>query len=194
LKRVGLILLAALYSSLSAQTISFDIRVFASTDGRMDVVHKQEADGTELYTMVSNSRIKVLWITKNYCSKFEARYKNGKLISCSHLETESDKVKRWAKVTYDGKMYQVDSDKGKRSFSDQPVHSDLSMYFEDCRKITSVFYLADADFDAITHTGESTMEFKSGDGHRNVYFLENGRIKQMEFHLALATVYMSRID
>lgn len=179
---------------VSAQTVSYNIRIFGSNVGKMVINHTRESDGTDLYTMESNSDIKLLWIAKHYRSKFEARFKDGKMISSSHLETEGDKVKRWAKVLFDGTKYLVDSDKGKRSFTEVPAYCDVSMYFEDCRKVKRLFYLADADFDNVTHTSDSNMEFKSGDGHRNVYFLENGKIKLMEFHLTLATVFMTRVD
>ncbi len=179
--------------TLQAQTISFEIRVFGSAIGRMDVTRVHNADGSDLYTIESNSKAKVLWITKTYWSKFEAVYRDGRFISSSHKETENGKMKRWAKVSFDGQKYNVESDKGARSFTEFPEHTDVSLYFEDYRKIKRLFYLADADFDVVSHTDDNTLEFKSTDGHRNVYFFENGKIKGMEFHLSLATVYMTRL-
>lgn len=181
-------------TGVSAQTVSFDIKVFGSNIGRMDVSRIREADGVELYTIVSNSKAKILWMTKTYHSKFEVRFKNGKMISSWHFESENEKPKRWAKVVYDGKLYRVESEKGTRSFAEAPVFSDANIYFDDCSKLKRVYYLPDADFDEVTHVDGNTIEFKSTDGHRNVYFFENGKIKGMEFHLALATVYMSRIN
>lgn len=180
--------------SVSAQTISFDITVFGSTVGRMKVAHLREVDGSDIYTIESNSQARILWITKTYHSKFEVRYKDGKMIYASHLETENNKVKRWSKVVFDGKKYEVDSDKGKRSFTESPAYTDLSLFFDDYKKVNRVFYLPEADFNNITHVDDNTVEFKSSDGHRNVYFFEKGIIKQMEFHLALATVYMKRVN
>lgn len=160
----------------------------------MDVTRTRQADGSDLYTIESNSKAKVLWINKVYWSKFEARYVGGKLVSSSHHETENGKTKRWAKISFDGKKYNVQSDKGERSFTEVPQYSDVSLFFDDYRKVKRLFYLADADFDEVTHIDANTLEFKSTDGHRNVYYFENGKIKQMEFHLALATVYMTRIN
>lgn len=194
MQKTYFILLTIWCSSVSAQTFSFDIRVFGSIIGRMTVSHIKEVDGNELYTIESNSQARILWITKTYRSKFEVRYKDGKMISSSHIETENEKPKRWSKVSYDGKKYDVDSDKGKRSFTELPVYTDLSLYFDDYKKVNRVFYLPDADFNNITHVDANTVEFKSADGHRNVYFFEKGIIKQMEFHLALATVYMTRVN
>ncbi len=181
-------------ASLSAQTISFSIRVFGSTIGRMDVTHRHEADGSEVYSIVSNSKAKILWVSKIYRSVFEARYNHEKFISSSHLETENGKTKRWTNVIFDGKLYQVDSYTGKRSFSEEPVCCDASYYFADFKKVNRLFYLPDASFYNLTHTDANTVEFKSADGHRNVYFFKDGQLKRMEFHLALATVYMDRIN
>ncbi|MBP6732119.1 MAG: hypothetical protein KA149_08670 [Chitinophagales bacterium] len=193
-RKVSFFFLLLVCYSVSAQTISFDIKVFGSVIGRMDVTRAHQTDGSDLYVIESNSKAKVLWINKTYWSKFEARYVDGKLVSSSHHETENGKTKRWAKISFDGKKYNVQSDKGQRSFTEVPVYSDVSLYFDDYRKIKRLFYLADADFDEVTHVDANTLEFKSTDGHRNIYFFENGKIKQMEFHLTLATVYMTRVN
>ena len=179
---------------LSAQTVSFTIKVFGSKVGRMDVTRVHQPDGTDLYTMQSNSHIKFLWITKDYTSKFEARYKDGKLLSASHVEKEAGNIKRWSTVTADGANYVVDSDKGRRTFAEPPKNCDLTMYFEDCRKIKRLFYVAEANFNDVTKIDDTCFEFKSSDGHRNVYHCQNGEIKQMEFHLPIATVYMDKVQ
>ena len=179
--------------ALKAQTITFDIRLFNSSIGKMVITRHHETDGTEWYTLESNTQAKVLWITKTYHSSFEARYKNGVMISCSHKESESGNLKRWARVTLNGKAYQVESDHGTRTFTEAPVTTDLSMYFEDATKLKRIFYLPDAEFNNLKWTDSQTAEFKSSDGHRNVYNIQNGQIQSMEFHLALATVYMVRM-
>ena len=194
MQKLFCLFLIVISNALNAQTISFQIKVFGSVIGRMDVTRNKQTDGNDYYTIVSNSKAKLLWINKTYHSKFEERYKDGKFISSTHIETENDKVKRWAKINFDGKLYQIDSDKGKRTVAELPAHTDVSLYFDDYKKIKRIFYVADADFNTVTHLDDNTLEFKSTDGHRNVYFYEKGEVKQMEFHLALATVYMERID
>ncbi len=194
MRKWSFLLLLAVSTTLSAQTMIFSIRVFGATIGQMEVKHSRTGDGTEVYSIVSNSKAKILWVSKIYRSVFEARYREGKFISSSHLETENGNVKRWTKVNYDGKLYQVDAYNGKRSFSEVPVYCDASYYFEDYRKVNRIFYLPDASFYNLTRTNDNTVEFKSADGHRNVYFFKDGQLKRMEFHLALATVYMDRIE
>jgi len=180
---------------LPAQTVSFDITIFGNTIGRMEVTKSQDNEGNETYLLISKSKAKVLWIVREGFSKFEATYKNGKLFSCSHFEMENNKIKRFTKVKFDGKLYQVESlNMPVRTFSEFPECSDLSLYFRDNKDLKRLFYLPDASFYNLTQLDANSLEFKSSDGHRNVYFFENGKIKTMEFHLALATVYMKRIN
>lgn len=189
------VLLLLVSSMLSAETITFDIKVFGSKVGKMEVSHNKDADGTEVYTIESNSCIKFLWVSKTYQSHFEARFRDGIMISSVHTEREGGKSKRWSTVKYDGHTYWVDSDKGKRSFTEAITLSDISLYFSpDFKKLMRLFYLPDASFNDVKHTDKNTIEFKSADGHRNVYFFENGKMTQMEFHLAMATVYMTRVN
>ncbi len=188
-------LLLCTHSEMQAQKISFKIVIWGDSIGRMDVMHYRDKDSNDVYTIESKSLVKVLWIQRDGYSKFEAVCKNNKLISSSHLEIENRKTKRSTKVKFDGRAYQVSSlELGSRSFTETPVHSDASIYFSDCRKVDRIFYLPDAGFYEVKHTDPNTIEFKSADGHRNIFLLENGKIKAMEFRLPLATVYMTRIS
>jgi hypothetical protein len=186
---------SVLMHTLSAQTMSFTITLWGNSIGRMDVVHIHDKDSNDIYTIESKSKAKFLWIVREGFSKFEAVYKNGKLISCSHIEIENGKTKRWTKVKYNGRQYEVESDnQAKRNFTEAPNCSDANIYFTDFKNINRIFYLPDAGFYTMKHIDGSTLEFNSSDSHRNVYHFENGKIKGMEFHLPLASVYMSRIN
>lgn len=187
-------LLLLIFSPIYSETISFDITIFGNVIGKMDITRSTDKEGNENYLLLSKSKAKVLWIVREGLSKFEASYKNGKLISCSHLEIENNKIKRSTKVIYDGKNYQVETlNQPSRSFSEVPEQSDITMYFSDSKNLKRIFYLPDASFYTLTSTASNTLEFKSSDGHRNVYLFENGKITSMEFHLGFATVYMHRL-
>ena len=180
---------------VSAQTISFNITLWGDSIGRMDVIHTRSKDSSDIYSIESKSKAKFLWIVREGISKFEAVYKSGKLISCSHLETENGKTKRSSNVKLNGKQYQVNSiEQSSRNFTEMPFCSDANIYFCDSKNVNRIFYLPDACFYDVKHTDFKTIEFKSGDGHRNVYHFENGAIREMEFHLPLASVYMHRIN
>ena len=116
------------------------------------------------------------------------------LAGWTHTEVENGKLKRWTKVKFDGQVYHVESYHGDtRTFKEPPVCCDVKIYFTDLKDIKQVFYISEANFYQPQSTGANSFEFKSSDGHRNVFFFEKGRIKNMEFHLSLATVYMNRI-
>jgi hypothetical protein len=183
-----------LCNSVWAQTIVFDMNAFGQDIGRMTVTRIQEKDGGEFYVLETKSKAKVLWINRENYTHYEVRYKDGKLISASHIETENGKTKRWSKVNFDGKLYQVDSYKGKKTFSEAPNYSIVTIYFKDYQKVQRIFYEAETDFSDLKHPDNNTIEFKSSDGNRNVYHFENGKIKSMEFHVSIATVYMNRLN
>lgn len=180
---------------LRAQKVSFKIVIWGDSIGRMDVSHFRDKDSNDVYTIESKSLVKVLWIVRDGYSKFEAVCKGGKLLSSSHIEIENKKTKRSTKVKFDGQAYQVNSlEQGNRNFTERPQCSDASIYFSDCRNVNRIFYLPDAGFYEVKHIDPNTIEFKSNDGHRNIFLLENGKVKAMEFHLSLATVYMTKIN
>lgn len=183
------------FGVLSAQTVSFKIMLWGDSIGRMDVVHTHDKDSSDVYRIESKSKAKFLWIVREGLSKFEAVYKNSRLISSSHTEIENGKTKRWAKVKYDGRQYQVESNnQTTRYFLEAPICSDANIYFSDYKTVKRIFYLPDASFYEIKHIDSNTLEFNSSDGHRNVYHLNNGKIESMEFHLPLVSVYMNRIN
>ena len=195
IKPYSFFLFLLLLNGVHSQTVSFRITLWGDSVGRMDVIKTFDKDSNTVYTIESKSQVKFLWMEKNGYSKFIAVYRNGKMISSSHTETENGKTKRSTQVKHDGKMYQVNSlEEGNKSFSDPPLCSDASIYFTDCENLKCIFYLPDARLYEMKKTAVNTMEFKSADGHRNVYLFDNGKIKGMEFHLPLATVYMTKIN
>ena len=77
MQKLFCLFLIVISNALNAQTISFQIKVFGSVIGRMDVTRNKQTDGNDYYTIVSNSKAKLLWINKTYHSKFEERYKES---------------------------------------------------------------------------------------------------------------------
>lgn len=177
-----------------AQTIWFDMFLFNEKIGSMKVVRTTAADSTEHYMLETTSKAKFLWIEREGITRYEVTYRMGRLQSSKHTETENGKLKRWTNVTWNGKAYEVNSYKGKRSFTEAPVFSIVTIYFKDIRNAKRIFYEAEADFNTLQQTDAETWEFKSSDGNRNVYHFKNGRVYRMEFHVPLATVKMIRRD
>lgn len=191
----GLILfLLVCGNTLAAQTKVFDMTVLGFKFGKMIVTRNVEPDSTEVYTLNASGKATVLWIDFVSQTKQEVRYKNGRLVSSSYTEIENGKTKRWNKVTFDGKKYQVDSYKGKSSFAEAPVFSVASLYFKNSTNLKKIFYEAEAEYAPVNHTGKENIEFKTSEGNRSVYHFINGEIQNMEFYISIAIVYMKRVS
>lgn len=157
------------------------------------VTLETKPDGSEVYTLDTKSKAKILWIKRENHTHYDVVYKDGKLFSSKVTEIENEELKRWTNIYWDGTQYSVDSYKGKRTFTEAPVYSIVSVYFKDIQKVTRIFYEAEADFNELKKSDEpDTWEFKSSDGNRNVYRFRNGKIQEMEFHVSFATVKMIR--
>jgi hypothetical protein len=180
----------SLHGRGSVETLSYDIILFNTKVGKMVITHETQADGTDLYNLVTTSKAKILWIDKTNDSKYQLIYKAGKLLSSTFKEIENGEVKRWCNIKWDGVKYLVDSYKGKRSFTDNPGISTITAYFQEPKKLGRIFYESEGDFAPAEYPTPGTLEFKTSDGHKSVYHYINNRVNDMEFHIAIATVYM----
>lgn len=97
-------------------------------------------------------------------------------------------------MQWDGPEYRVDGYKGIHTFTEAPVYSIVTIYFKDVRNVKRIFYEAEGDFSNMEHPEANTWEFKSIDGNRDVYHFLNNQIKDMEFHVSIATVKMVRTN
>jgi hypothetical protein len=187
-------LLSSNKARAAAEVSHFNILLFGDKIGSLIASKEVRSDGTELYLLDSWSKAKVLWINHENTTHYEVIYKDGKLISSKFKEIENGELKRWTNITWDGKQYCVDGYKGKRTFTEAPTFSIVSIYFGNIQNAKRVFYEAEADFNELQHPEQNTWEFKSSDGNRNVYHCVNGKVQNMEFHVSVATVKMVRVD
>lgn len=176
-----------------SQQVAFDMSAFGITFGKMTVTKTHENDSTELYTLHAKGYLKILWMERNDETRYEVRYRHGHLLSSSYRQMESGTTKKWTIVNYDGRQYNVDSYRGKRNFTEKPAYSILLLYFSNPQNINRIFYEAESDFTDVKHPDANTTEIKSSDGNRSVYHFLNGVLKEMEFHISIATVYMKKI-
>lgn len=169
--------------------------LFSDKIGTMTITRELKPDSTEVYSLMTDSKARFLWIDYVNYTRYDVIYRNGKLVSSVHRETENGKVKRWTNVKWDGTKYIVDSYKGKRSFTQAPEYSIVTIYFKDIKNVNKIFYEAEADFSEMKKSNEpETWEFKSSDGNRNIYHFINGKIQSMEFHVSVVTIKMIRRD
>lgn len=167
--------------------------VFGFTFGKMVVTKIRENDSTELYTLNASGKTNFLWMKREDQTLLEVRYRNGKLLSSSYVQIESGVTKHWTKIHFDGLKYLVDSYRGKRSFSEVPDYSVLSLYFNPINKRSRIFFEAESDFVALKYKEENAVELKATDGSKTIYHFRNGKIDDIEVHISIATVHMQRI-
>ena len=196
--RLGFVLLllaTGLSSAFSAaEVVHFNILLFGDKVGTLIISKEVRADGSELYLLDSYSKAKILWTNHENTTHYEVVYKGGKLLSSKFKEIENGEVKRWTNVTWNGKQYDLDGYKGKRSFAEAPTCSVVTLYFQGVKSENRLFYEAEGDFSELKHPEDNTWEFKSSDGNRNVYHYVNGKAQNMEFHVSIATVKMVRVN
>ena len=187
-----LLISSAIFSA--KETVLFDIILFGDKIGNLVVTREPRPDGTEIYMLDTKSKAKILWINKENITHYEVVYKDGKLISSTFKEIENGEVKRWNNVSWDGSKYVVDGYKGKRTFTEIPSFSLVSIYFKDMKNVKRIFYETEADFTQVDHPDANTWQFKSSDGHLNVYHFVDGKIQNLEFRVSIATIKMVRMD
>jgi len=161
--------------------------------GLMTVTKTIEKDSSETYTLRAKGYLKVLWMERDDETRNTVRYQKGKLLSSSYTQMESKVTTNWNTVTFDGKNYVVDSNKGKYFLSETPSFSVLKLYFTYPKSLTRIFSEAEGGFINIKHVNDNSVEIKDAKGNRSVYLYKNGEIDKLEFHTSIAKVNMKRI-
>lgn len=177
----------------TAQTVLYEVSLFGNRIGYMSVTRTVAKDSSETYILDTKIKARVLWIKKEVWTHYEVVYKNGKLFSSQQIETDNGTVKSKTNIAFNGKQYQVESLSGKRTFTEAPVQSIVTLFMHGMRHGTRLFYEAGADFNTLVKTDPDTYEFKSSDGNRNVYHFKNGLIQEAEVHASIATIHMVKV-
>jgi len=194
MRTLWLIFFTSLAGAVQAERLVYEMSAFGIKFGTMTVEHKHLNDSTEQYTLHAKGYLKVLWMERNDESIYEVRYVHQQLRYSSFRQIESGVVKRWNRVMGNGKQYTVESSEGNRVFNEPPLFSVLKMYFQSPKNISRVFHEAEAGYTTLFHKNDNTVEIKSADGGRGVYFYTKEKLTHMEFHISIATVYMKLIN
>lgn len=188
----GLLLSLFNSSNLFSQKISFDFFLWGNKIGELTATREVKEDSSEFFAIRSHSKAKILWIVRENETLLEVTYKNGVLISSLHKEYDGGKLKNWAVVKWNSKTYDVQTEKGKRVFSEAPKFSIVSVYFKNVVGAKIIFDEALAEFYPFQNTETDTYEYKTSSGNRYVYIFQNGKLNEMEFHVSIATVKAKR--
>jgi len=192
--RTNLILLLVFIGSHAmAEEITFNMSVFGFTFGQMVVSKTMENDSTELYTLNAKGKVSFLWMKKEGSTKYEVRFRNGKMLSSSYIRIVNGETEYWNEVRFDGEKYQVESNKGNRHFTEIPDYTVLALYFDPITEHTRIYCEAETEFSTLTNQ-KGGFELKCTDGSRTSYHLENGKVNRLDIHASLATVKMKRVE
>lgn len=189
-----LLFLSLGFKAAEPRAMKFTIYLFGDSIGSMTITRQFLSDGMERYIIKSASSAKILWVKRDNYSDYEFTCKNGSLLSTTYKETEGGKVTRWGNMKFDGTKYIVNNYRGTFSFTEVPQYSIVSIYFGDMRLARRRYYDTEAEFVNVDHPDENTIEFKTSDGHRNVYHYINGQLHHLEVHVSIATVKMVRVQ
>lgn len=181
------------FKAAEPNVMKFTIYLFGDSIGSMTITRYFLPDGMERYIIKSASSAKILWVTRDNYSDYEFTYKNGRLLSTAYRETEGGKVTRWGNMKFDGTKYIVNNYRGNFSFTEVPQYSIVSIYFGNMRSARRLYYDTEAEFVKVEHPDDNTVEFKTSDGHRNVYHYVKGELDHLEVHVSIVTVKMIRV-
>jgi len=189
-----LITCVILATAANAQKLVFNMILFGDSVGLETITKTHDANGVDNYILDSRIQAKILWITRTNQTHYEARYKDGKLISASYYEINNGKKDKWSNIQFDGKAYQEETQRGRKTFTEAPTFSVGPLYcdnFDPNRK--RFFSDTDGEYVDLKFPEPNTLEFKSVDGNKNVFHYKNGQINDAEFHTTIATVYLKRV-
>lgn len=194
MKTVWFLLFFIGYQVASAEEFVYDMSVFGFKFGRMVVSRIALNDSTEQYSLVAHGKTNFLWMKREDETRQVVVYQNGKLLSSDYLQMESGVKKHWTKVQWNGKDYDVDSDRGKRKFSESPLYSVLSLYFSPHAQRSKIFYEAESTYITPKYTSKNTVELVGRENSKTIYHFAEGEVQKIEVHLSIATVMMERAN
>jgi hypothetical protein len=194
--RPTLFLMALMLACLPAQAqrIDFEMSVFGIRFGTMTVTRTVEQDGSELYTVNAKGRTDFLWMKREEESRHRVRYRDGVLHSSEYVYLNRGEREKWADIRLVDGRYDISTHEGDRVLNSLTDYSLAKFYFEPDWERTRVFCEEECSYSAMQcDRAKGIIRVTCQSGNRSTYRLRDGRIEEMELHLALATVKLRRI-
>lgn len=190
-----LFMLASASLNAFSEEIVFEMSVFGIKFGTMVITHTVENDSTERYTLHATGKTDFLWMQREEESKYEVIYRNGTLFSSNYIYLNKGETEKWTKMQLNDQGYKVESNEGTKLVNTAADYSLLKLYFNPEWGRTQVFCEEDCSYaKLIPNKTENTLKVICNDGSRSTYHLKDGKINEMEIHLAVATVKLTRIN
>jgi hypothetical protein len=194
--RVPLLLtLCCLALPAAAQQMEYEMSVFGIKFGTMVVTRTIEHDGSELYTVNAKGKTDFLWMRREEESRHRVRYRNGVLHSSEYEYLNRGQREKWADIHLVDGHYHIETHRGNKILKGATDYSLARFYFEPDWNRTKVFCEEDCAYSTMQYDrpgGIITVTCK--EGNRSTYRLKDGKVHEMDIHLAVATVKLKRIN
>lgn len=194
--RFVLVLCLLAFSLLAkAEEIVFEMSVWGYKFGTMVITKTQENDSTELYTLHAKGKTDFLWMQREEESIYEVRYVNGTLFSSDYVYKNRGEKEKWSTMELKNGKYYVNSHEGDKVLHQAADYSLLKLYFDPSWNRDKVFCEEDCSYASlIRNETDNTLKIICNDGSKSTYHLKDGQISEMDIHLAVATVKLTRIS
>ncbi len=197
MKRIASVLLMLCFQAVPAlaQRMEFEMSVFGIRFGTMTVERTLEDDGSELYIINAKGKTDFLWMKREEESRHLVRYRNGVLQSSEYVYLNRGVREKWANVRLVDGNYRIETHEGSRELRGTTDFSLAKFYFDPERERTKVFCEEDCAYSTMKHDRDNgIVSIVCKEGNRSTYRLKDGAIQEMEIHLSVATVKLTRIS
>lgn len=178
-----------------AEVLVFEMSVWGYKFGTMVVTRTIENDSTEVYTVEAKGETDFLWMQRKEESFHRVKYVNGHLVSSEYIYLNKGKKEKWSNITRENGQYIIRSNDGEKTLKDQPIdYSLVKLYFRPTFERSTVFCEEDCSFSTITPVREENiLKIACNDGNKSTYHISDGKVQELEIHLAAATVKLKRV-
>lgn len=183
-------------ASVLGEEIVFEMSVWGYKFGTMVVSKTMENDSTEIYTVEAKGETDFMWMKRKEESSHRITYVNGRLQSSEYVYLNKGKKEKWASVNYDQGQYNIESNEGSKTLGQKLIdYSLVKLYFEPSFAKETVFCEEDCSFSTVKSIPEqNVIKISCNDGNRSTYYIKNGKVDELEIHLAVATVKLKRVN
>lgn len=184
---LSILMLLATIGMAAAQTVSFDSFLWGDKMGTLTATKKKGGDLVYYEVKASNSA-KILGIQKNVETITTITIKGGLMVESYSKRVDNGKLKNFCSIKWDGTKYNIETEKGKSTYSSKISLVTMEFYFTEPKASNSYYYNPAAQAMVFTKTGGGVYEFKTNDGVKHKFIYKNGILDEIENSMDLATV------
>lgn len=165
-------LLVSLNGRLAAQKKLYDVYFMGTRVGNMTIERRLEGN-MEFYDLRSHSEANLLLTHRVNEIEMRSIYKDGQLISSFSKVTNNGEVESYASATWDGRKYQVQTEKGKFSVEEPADFSVVKFYFFEPHT-DKIFTERIGRFVPLYSPSKGVYQYRLPTGDLNIYTYKNG--------------------